>query len=514
MWLLTSPTGELIYLKPNIPVLIGRKKGDIILSHDTSISKLHASIVVNSQTTFVVGEPTTTCVLRDEESKYGTFILRNQKFKKVITDVNLKDQDLVRIGLQGEIFIVTYIPIITSTSGLPDNVKSKLHKTMDEIDGIITNKWEKFCTHLTVLKPKLTEKVAVSLAAGIPIVNIDYWKAVKSATQEGEPLPKTDDYISEISEQYISKGIVSLYPNDKRKTLFTNLIFNFFDLKQFEMYETMIRLAGGKSVVLNLKNAQTPKLQNNFIYVQFSSSDETELTEDVIQEYDHICKTLKSLKHRVIPESEISLAILYCSVERYCNTKYNFANVFKRQERLNYNLPETLVIDTQDQELLIKEDSVEEKRSCYKRDKNYLEETLKVGDCVSTQSNIASQKMLNNEKKLITYMEPTTSKNPSLPDIIISEESNSSDSSIIEVKVVKVVKNKSTNMQGASKTKETQEVKVKRNLAIINSSNIKCSQNNDIKQNSNTSNILIRKDPPGKTFQKANVKIPIKRIRL
>ncbi|KAF7402859.1 hypothetical protein HZH66_005126 [Vespula vulgaris] len=458
MWLLTSPTGELIYLKPDMLVSIGRKKGDIILSHDTSISKFHASIIVNSQTKFVV-----------------------------ITDINLKDQDLIRIGLQEEIFIVSYIPIITSTSGLPDSAKGQLHKIMDDIDGIITDSWEKFCTHLTVLKPKLTEKVAVSLAAGIPIVSIDYWKAVKSATQKGEPLPKTDNYISEISEQYISKGIVSLYPNDKRKTLFTNLIFIFFDLKQYEIYETMIRLAGGKSIVLNLKNKPTLKLQHNFIYVQFSSSDETQLTEDVMQEYDHICKTLKSLKHRVIPESEISLAILYCSIERYCNIKYNFANILQRQEKLNYDLPDTLVIDTQDQELLTKENSVGEKRSCYRRDKNCIEESLKI--------------------------EPTTSKNSSL-EIIESEESDSSDSSIIEVKVVKIVKHKSTNMQGTSKTKETQETKVKENLATINSSNIRCSQNNDIKQNSNTSNISIRKRPPGKTFQKAHVKIPVKRIRL
>ncbi|KAL2721356.1 nibrin [Vespula maculifrons] len=513
MWLLTSPTGELIYLKPDMLVSIGRKKGDIILSHDTSISKFHASIIVNSQTKFVVGQPTSTCILKDEGSKYGTFILRNQKFKKVITDINLKDQDLIRIGLQEEIFIISYIPIITSTSGLPDSAKGQLHKIMDDIDGIITDSWEKFCTHLTVLKPKLTEKVAVSLAAGIPIVSIDYWKAVKSATQKGEPLPKTDNYISEISEQYISKGIVSLYPNDKRKTLFTNLIFIFFDLKQYEIYETMIRLAGGKSIVLNLKNKPTLKLQHNFIYVQFSSSDETQLTEDVMQEYDHICKTLKSLKHRVIPESEISLAILYCSIERYCNIKYNFANILKRQEKLNHDLPDTLVIDTQDQELLTKENSVGEKRSCYRGDKNCIEESLKIGDRVSTPSNVASQKILDNEKKLITYIEPTTSKNSSL-EIIESEESDSSDSSIIEVKVVKIVKNKSTNIQGTSKTKETQETKVKENLATINSSNIRCSQNNDIKQNSNTSNISIRKRPPGKTFQKAHVKIPIKRIRL
>lgn len=48
---------------------------------------------------------------------------------------------------------------------------------------------------------------------------------------------------------------------------------------------------GGKSVVFNCKiNKQTVELGNNFIFVQLSNSDETQLTEDVTQEYDHICK--------------------------------------------------------------------------------------------------------------------------------------------------------------------------------------------------------------------------------
>ncbi|XP_035731896.1 nibrin-like isoform X2 [Vespa mandarinia] len=486
MWLLTSPTGKLIYFKPNIPVSIGRKKCDIILSHDTSISKFHASIVVIPQTKYMMDDPTALCILKDEGSKYGTFIFENDTFKKVITDVNLKDKDIIRIGLQEEIFKVTYIPIVTLTSGLQGSEKGKLHEILGYIDGVIAAHWEKFCTHLTVLKPKLTEKVAVSLAAGLPIVTMDYWKAVKSAVEESNPLPKTDNYISEISEQYISKGIVSLRPNDKRKTLFRNLIFNFFYFKQYEMYKPMITLAGG--------------------------NDETQLKEDVTQEYDNICNTLKSLKQRIIPESEISLAILYCSIERYCNTKYNFASIFKRQEKVNYNLPETLVIDTQDQELLTKDDSAMEKRSCHRKDKNYVVETLQIGDSVNRQSDVASQKMLDNEKELTTHMRPTTSKNRFSPEIIESEESDSSD--IVVIKQVKVVKNKSTDMQGTSKTKETQKAKVKENLATINFSNIKCSENKDIKQNSNTSSILIRKHPPGKTFQKAHVKIPIKRMRL
>lgn len=184
---------------------------------------------------------------------------------------------------------------------------------------------------------------------------------------------------------------------------------------------------------------------------------------------------MKSLKRRTIPESEISLALLYCSIDRYCNTIYNFAIILKRQERVNYNLPETLVIDTQDQEFLTKGNSLGEKRSYYRRDKNNVLETLKIEDRVNTQSDLASQKMLDNEKELITLMKPTTSNIPSPSKMIASDESDSSD--IVVIKQVKAVKNRSTDMRNTSKTIETQEAKFKENLTIINSSNIKCSQN-------------------------------------
>lgn len=184
---------------------------------------------------------------------------------------------------------------------------------------------------------------------------------------------------------------------------------------------------------------------------------------------------MKSLKRRAIPESEISLALLYCSIDRYCNAKYNFAIIFKRQERLDYNLPETLVIDTQDQELLTKEDSVGKKRSYYRRDKNNVLETLKIEDYANTKSDLGSQKMLDNEKELINLMKPTTSNILSPLKMIASDESDSSD--IVVIEQVKAVKNRSTDMRNISKTTETQEAKFQENLTTINSSNIKCSQN-------------------------------------
>ncbi|KAK2586785.1 hypothetical protein KPH14_011811 [Odynerus spinipes] len=449
MWLLITSTGKLIYLKSNILISIGRKKSDILLQHDTSISRLHASIVVRPHKDVMIGEPTSLCILKDEGSKYGTYISKNETFEKVTNDINLKDQDVIRIGLYKEIFTVTYIPIITMVSALQDNEKDKLLEIMNVIDGIITTDWNKYCTHLTVVKPKLTQKVAISLAAGIPIVSIDYWHAVKCIIEKGDPLPKTDNFIPEMSEQYISKEIISLSQNCKRKTLFTNLTFNFFSLNQYEMYRTMIKLAGGKSVLSNLNNKPNNALNCDLIFVQYSSTDSTQFTKDFMQQYDYICKKLNTHKRRVIPESEIPLAILHCSTERYCNPKYNFGNVLKRQKKADYNLSEILVLDTQEQDILIKEDFAVKQGSCGKS-KNYVNETLENDDNVSVQEDAMSQENLDSTKKLTPQIEHTAFIKPFIPETIESSydsQRNAADCSITHVKRARKLSDKQNSRQ-------------------------------------------------------------------
>lgn len=52
-----------------------------------------------------------------------------------------------------------YIPLITLVSTLNQDDRKKLERLMDEIDGAVLYDWLSICTHLTVSKAKLTEKV-------------------------------------------------------------------------------------------------------------------------------------------------------------------------------------------------------------------------------------------------------------------------------------------------------------------------------------------------------------------
>ncbi|XP_015175547.1 PREDICTED: nibrin [Polistes dominula] len=523
MWLLETAKGKLIYLKPNIPLTIGRTKGDIVLSHDASISKFHASFVVKTEIQIVNDKATTLCILKDEGSKYGTYILKDDEYEKISTNVHLKDQDSIRIGLQYEIFTVKYIPMITLTSGLEETGKKKLEKIMKQIDGIILNNWQQHCTHLTALCPKLTEKVAIALAAGIVIVTIDYWEAVKFAMENDEhPIPKPDNYIPRIKEEYIPRGIVSLYPNDKRKKLFNRKSFYFYDLNQYEMYKLMIKLADGKAFFIDLEINQDLEFGEHAFHVQINKdSEDAILSRNFKRHHDNIFWMLKRKKQRFIHDSEIPLAILYCSIEKYCNPKYQFSNIFKKEKKLDFFLPETLVMDTQDLEMM----SAPTQRSFYTKQKDdkksskfvdNIDRYTEISATEKSDDEISEILLSDDEEVSIITVQPTTSLSSVLPKFTESEESSSSDLFIDHVEVGEIA---SSEEEDTSTAKESQsfvgqkETKITENLSTIKISSNKCLQNENTTESDITSNIFIRKRPVGKTFQKAHVKIPEKRLR-
>lgn len=504
----------------------GRTKGDIILSHDASISKIHASFVVKTEMQIVNDKATTLCILKDEGSRYGTYIFKNNEYEKISTNVHLKDQDLIRIGIQYEIFIVKYIPMITLTSGLEEEEKNKLEGIMKQIDGIILNNWQQHCTHLTVLCPKLTEKVAVALAAGIVIVTVDYWEAVKFAMENDEhPIPKTDNYIPQIKEEYIPRGIVSLRPNDKRKKLFSKKSFYFYDLDLFHMYKLMVKLADGEAFFIDLKINQDLWFKEDAVHVQINK--DNELLRILRRHYNNIFRTLQRNKQRFINDSEIPLAILYCSIEKYCNPKYQFSNVFKKEEKVDFFLPETLVMDTQDVELITKEVSAPTQRSFYRKQKDDVKKSSEFVDNIDRYTEVSireksddeiSEILISDDEKVSkNSVQPTTSSSSFLPKFTESEESSSSD---LFIDNVEVCENSSNEEQDTSTAKEfqsfvgQQETKITENLSTMKVSSNKCLQNENTTERTITSSILKQKRPIGKTFQKANIKIPEKRIRL
>ncbi|XP_076680154.1 nibrin isoform X2 [Andrena cerasifolii] len=350
MWYLLNSAGQRIYLKPNQELTFGRKKSDVLLQNDESISRIHASIHLQPKQVAQINEPISICRVKDMGSKYGTYIIvgETERIEVQKEGYNLKHGDVVRFGLQHHTFKAVYVSIITVVSTLNDKDKGKLRDIMNEIDGLISTEWTQICTYLTVSRASLTDKVTWAMASTVPIVTLSYWEQVKRAVHNGEELPDADEFTPQISESLVIKGKVSLRRNEKRRTLFRNLLFVHFSTRQYKMCGRIIRMAGGKSLLYS-KNPLTHKelCASNVIVLQCSDSDTMQSTQHVAAEYDSIYKALQDCKRQVISETDIPLAILHCSIEKYCNPKFKFGNLLKRSE-LKPDSSEVLVLDTQD----------------------------------------------------------------------------------------------------------------------------------------------------------------------
>ncbi|XP_060822078.1 uncharacterized protein LOC132910412 [Bombus pascuorum] len=352
MWYLVNEQGVRIYLKPNQETLIGRKKADILLPNDKSISKEHASISVTKVEEIRSNEPTSICKLKDLKSKYGTFIVHERDIIQLTeTECILKHQDTIRFGLQNHVFKVINVPIITTVSTLCDDEIERLKQLMEEIDGVIItdSDWRRASTYLTVGNAILTLKLASAMASALPIVTMKYWDKVKSAIDNGQQLPDANNFVPSISEPLIAKRKVLISPNKKRTTLFENLTFIHFSTTQYRKYKKIIRIAGGISKLFERADLTTTEFCNpNVIVLQYPDNDSTQITENIFCIYHSIQQALKANNYRMIAEVEICLAILHCSTEKYCNPMYKFAKLLKRSERKDDSC-EILNLDTQDE---------------------------------------------------------------------------------------------------------------------------------------------------------------------
>lgn len=313
------------------------------------MSRQHAAICVRPRTKQQIGEPSSICIVNDLNSKYGTFIVQDDVMMQIPKEgYKLKDGDRIQLAMQNNTVTVEYVPIVTLFSSLnSEELRDLVELMTSHIDGAIVSKWMKRCTHLTVVKPKLTEKLAFAMAAGIPIVTLNYWRQMKVAIKERQPMPNAAEFAPMISESVIEND-VPLYTNLERRKLFADKIFMFFCKEQYELHRQIIDLAGGNAVLysrdsFSIKDLCTP----NVIVVQYPFNDITESTQNIIPDYDKICDALKACRRRMIPQLDISLSLLYCSTSKFCNPSFRMEKLLT-QRKAKPNKDKVLVIDTQD----------------------------------------------------------------------------------------------------------------------------------------------------------------------
>ncbi|XP_037951572.1 nibrin-like [Teleopsis dalmanni] len=322
MWVIkkqdTDETFTLISEHNNYTV--GRTSADLVLSHDNSISRSHSILRI-----IVIDIDKETLSIEDVGSKYGTFI--NENIENGIKlnqgkQQELSDGDRIRFGIFKNIWHVSHVPIISAISGLSSGDAKIMEHYMSFFGGKLVDKWDTKCTHLTMKEFRLTVKALHALVEQRPIVTLDYWRNFVDAARRGRStLPQPNEYKPINSNDLMGHNLdCTITP--ARKTVFSGMTFVFMNANQLEIYGPIIIKAGGATKALKFCVPKSFLLKSNVVVLQYVPSTPSQGTQtiNVIENY------LETNNLRFIPEYEIGLAILHCSIEKFCNPCYKVIN--------------------------------------------------------------------------------------------------------------------------------------------------------------------------------------------
>lgn len=209
-----------------------------------------------------------------------------------------------------------------------------LSEQLKLIDGDLQGIWDKTCTHLVMPNIIVTVKVLQSLVCGIPIVTPSYWDAyILCAREQRKELPNVNDFVPEISELFIIKEPDMMQVHLDRQRIFRGKTFVFMVKRHMLNFQAIIELGGGKCTNLETSRLQKASLlKENYIPIAYTPVGNSQCSQDVIG----IISYIENNGRRLIAESEIGLAIIHRSIERFCNPNHQMINDF-RANTLNTN---------------------------------------------------------------------------------------------------------------------------------------------------------------------------------
>ncbi|XP_015910375.1 nibrin isoform X2 [Parasteatoda tepidariorum] len=317
-----------------------------MITNDPSVSRKHAVLSVKHPEENL-GNPLkpSSLFLRDEGSKYGTF----KNGVRISIEVELQDNDVVKFGQFESEYRVCKLPLVVTTSCLDVSGKRTLKKTIHSLGGHFVSEWQPSCSHLVMSEVKVTIKALCCLCSAKPIVKPDYFVDLLNSLTTSSKIICPKQYIPPIGEALIDKDVVSFDINNQRKSLFENKNFFFLDEKQFKKLHLGIVLGGGNASILSSEKVSSDLLSEEGSCViepakEFSQVIGRETLSDVLS-------ILQSNKLRLIPESDVGLAVAYCSTEKFCNPKFSMGDAMFNGQNLQsqtLSVREVYVPDTQE----------------------------------------------------------------------------------------------------------------------------------------------------------------------
>nr|XP_025042687.1 nibrin isoform X1 [Pelodiscus sinensis] len=311
--------GEPYRLLVGTEYVVGRKNCSILIQDDQSISRTHAVLTVTHPEPNLSQALTVPELVIKDTSKYGTFVNGEKLLNG--TSRTLKSGDRVNFGVFESKFRVEYDPLIVCSSCLEASGKTALNQAILQLGGIVVNDWSKECTHLVMISVKVTVKTICALICNRPIIKPEYFVECIQAIQSKQQLPKLESFYPPVDEPAIGTEKLDLSMRQERNTIFGGKTFLFLSAKQHKKLSPAIILGGGEAKLLTERRKETSLLVAPEACVVDAglTNSQVAVSDSVRNWIDSIMTTLQSKNLRTIPEAEIGLAVIFMSMERYCN---------------------------------------------------------------------------------------------------------------------------------------------------------------------------------------------------
>lgn len=320
MWSLRHPkTNNVCYrLLCGGEFTVGRKNTIIVIVNDASISREHAMLSVSPLPNERVSDVSFVPLLRvkDLGSKYGTSVNSRELGKS--EETTLKEGDIVAFGKLGSTFKICYdAPFVVTTSCVEAPDRECLKTTLKKIGARLKSDWSECCTHVVMNSIRLTMKTTAALLAAKPVVTPAFFTEVQKRVQLQDPTDVDPaDYIPQVTEECLTLSKDRFGCNEARKTVFAGKTFYFLTEKQFESLGGLVRSGGARTKFISPDQVTSDVLAEGSCVIRPADGTETP-----------VCRFLVKNKLRSLSASDIGMAIIHCSTEKFCNPRIRMADV-------------------------------------------------------------------------------------------------------------------------------------------------------------------------------------------
>jgi nijmegen breakage syndrome protein 1 len=154
-----------------------------------------------------------------------------------------------------------------------------------------------------------------------PVVTPQYISDLISAVDSRTKLPDPNDYLPPLAESQVNPSDVSFKPDVHRKTLFSGKQFIFLSASQYKKLNAVISSAGGMTALMD-ESVDVDTEQSRLV-VDGTCVMSCDITPDVTDArkvwLQRVLQLLARSGRRMITESEVGFAVLYCSTSQFCN---------------------------------------------------------------------------------------------------------------------------------------------------------------------------------------------------